>query len=231
VEQTNQLASLLKTSSAEIGVSLRSEQLGQFMEYLDQLRIWNRSVNLTAITVDDEIIIKHFVDSLAGLKAEAIRDHARVLDIGTGAGFPGLPLRIAREDLNITLIEPAQKKISFLHFIVGLLRLERVEIFHGTLERFLTENIPSQTFDYITTRALKYDSLLREGSRLLTEEGRAILYLSSPVNKLGLRGKWSIVNQYEFDLPKGFGRRVVSTLSVLQDSKALVPRRTSTLPC
>jgi 16S rRNA (guanine527-N7)-methyltransferase len=231
VEQTNQLASLLRTSSAEIGVSLRSEQLGQFMTYLDQLQIWNRSVNLTAITVDDEIIIKHFVDSLAGLRAETIRGHARVLDIGTGAGFPGIPLRIAREDLNVTLIEPGQKKVSFLHFIVGLLRLERVEIFHGTLERFLAENITGQAFDYITTRALKYDALLREGSRLLAAGGRAILYLSHPIDKLELGGRWSIVNQYEFHLPRGFGRRVVSTLSVLQASKPPVPRGTSALSC
>lgn len=199
------------------------------MTYLDQLRIWNRSVNLTAITVDDEIVIKHFVDSLAGLKAEAIRGQARVLDIGTGAGFPGIPLRIAREDLNMTLIEPAQKKVSFLHSIVGLLRLERVKIFHGTFERFLLENTSQEKFDYMTTRALKHDRILREGSRLLATGGKVILYLSSPIKKLEIDSKWSVVSQYEFGLPHGFGRRTVSTLSVLQDSKHPVPRGTSAL--
>ena len=197
------------------------------MTYLDQLRIWNRSVNLTGITVDDEIIIKHFVDSLAGLRAEAIRAQARVLDIGTGAGFPGIPLRIAREDLNVTLVEPTQKKVSFLHFIVGLLRLERVTIFHGTLERFLIEHPSKQTFDYITTRALKHGYILREGSGLLIAEGKVILYLSSPIDESELGDKWTIVNQYEFDLPKGLGRRVVAILAVFHGSRHPVPRGTA----
>jgi len=186
------------------------------MIYLEQLRIWNRSVNLTSITLDEEIIVKHFVDSLAGLNAEKIRYGARLLDIGTGAGFPGIPLRIARKDLNITLIEPAKKKISFLHFIVGLLRLERVKIFDGTLERFMTEDISDQTFDYITTRALKYDCILQKGLRLLATGGRVILYLSRPINKLELGTDWSLVTEYMFDLPGGVGQRVISILATSQ---------------
>lgn len=213
MEQDNKLSSLLKKCSVEIGVSLETDQIRQFMIYLEQLRIWNQSVNLTSITVDEEIIIKHFVDSLAGLRAEEIRTGARLLDIGTGAGFPGIPLRIVRQDLNITLIEPVQKKISFLHFIVGLLRLERVRIFYGTLERFMIEKLSDQPFDYITTRALKYDFILRKASRLLTPEGKGILYSSQPINKLELGADWSIVTEYSFDLPREFGRRVVSILS------------------
>ena len=92
------------------------------MVYLEQLQLWNQSFNLTSITLDDEIIIKHFVDSLAALKADEIMVGASLLDVGTGAGFPGIPLKIARLDLNITLVEPAKKKSAFLHFIVGLHR-------------------------------------------------------------------------------------------------------------
>jgi 16S rRNA (guanine527-N7)-methyltransferase len=219
VEQISQLSSLLKKYSAEIGVLLEADQIRQFMIYLEQLRVWNRSVNLTSITLDEEIIIKHFVDSLAGLKAEEIRYGAKLLDVGTGAGFPGIPLRIVRQDLNITLLEPVQKKISFLHSIVGLLRLERVKIFYGTLERFMIDNISGQTFDYITTRALKYDFILRKGSTLLVPGGKCILYLSQPINKLelGIFGRdWSMVTEYMFDLPRGLGRRVVSILSASQ---------------
>jgi len=215
VEQTDHLPSLLKKYSAEIGVSLQIDQIRQFVIYLEQLRVWNRTVNLTNITLDEEIIIKHFIDSLAALKAEEIGYGAKLLDIGTGAGFPGIPLRIARQDLNITLIEPAQKKISFLHFIVGLLRLERVKIFHGTLEQFIAKTASDQIFDYITTRALKYDFILKKCSRLLARGGKSILYLSHPVNKLELGKDWSIVAEYTLNLPEGHGPRVITTLSTL----------------
>lgn len=190
------------------------------MVYLEQLRVWNRSVNLTSITDDEEIIIKHFVDSLAALRAEKIRPGARILDVGTGAGFPGIPLRIVREDLDVTLIEPVQKKVSFLHFIVGLLRLERVKIFYGTLERFMIEKFSDQAFDYITTRALKYDFILRRSSRLLTPDGKGILYSSQPLSKSELGKDWSMVAGYVFDLPKGLGRRAISILSASQNQPA-----------
>ncbi|MDH4328424.1 MAG: 16S rRNA (guanine(527)-N(7))-methyltransferase RsmG [Nitrospira sp.] len=185
----------------------------QFMIYLEQLQIWNRSVNLTSITVTEEIIVKHFVDSLAGLTAEQLPHGVRLLDIGTGAGFPGIPLKIARQDLNITLIEPVQKKISFLYFIVGLLRLENVTIFYGTLDQFIAKSNQDSPFDYITTRALKYESVLRRGAKLLAVGGKAIIYSSCPINPLGLGNEWSINREHGFNLPMGFGHRVVSILS------------------
>ena len=217
MEQPRHLSSLLKKASAEIGISLETDQIKQFMIYLEELRVWNRSVNLTSITLDEEVIIKHFVDSLAGLKAIDIRPGARLLDVGTGAGFPGIPLRIVRQDLNITLIEPAQKKISFLHSIVGLLRLERVNIFSGTLEQFMIEKTSEEKFDYITTRALKYDVILRNTSRLLAPEGKEILYLSHQINKLEFGKDWSLVTEHMFELPRGHGRRILSVLSVSKE--------------
>jgi len=213
VEQAGYLSSLLRKWSAEIGISLETDQIRQLMVYLEQLRVWNRSVNLTGITLDEEIIIKHFVDSLAGLKAIDRRPGGRLLDVGTGAGFPGIPLRIVRHDLDVTLIEPAQKKISFLHSLVGLLRLEGVKLFCGTLEGFMIENTSGQTFDYITTRALKYDFIVQNTLRLLAPQGKEILYLCHPLNRLDLGTDWSIVTEYKFDLPRGYGRRVLSVLS------------------
>ncbi len=215
MEQNNHLPSLplLKKYSAEIGVPLEADQINQFMIYLEQLRVWNKSMNLTSITVDKEIIIKHFIDSLAGLKAVEISPGARILDVGTGAGFPGIPLRIVRKDLNITLVEPVQKKVSFLYSIVGLLRLERVKIFYGTLERFMIEKISEPPFDYITTRALKYDFILRKSSRLLVPGGKVMLYLSKLIEQPELGMEWSMLNEYSFDLPEGLGRRVISVLA------------------
>jgi len=213
VEQITHFSSVLEQCSDRIGIQLQADQVKQFMIYLEQLQIWNRSVNLTSITVADEIIVKHFVDSLAGLTAEQIPQGAQLLDIGTGAGFPGIPLKITRQDLKITLIEPVQKKISFLYSIVGLLRLKNITIFYGTLDQFIAKTNQDSLFDYITTRALKYESVLRRGSSLLKSGGKAIIYSSSPINPLDLGQNWSINREHEFDLPMGFGHRAVSILS------------------
>lgn len=226
MEQNRSLHSLLRIASAQIDIPLHETQIERFMVYLRQLQTWNRSINLTSLVSDEEIIIKHFVDSLAALKAEELKNHAALLDIGTGAGFPGIPLRIVREDLDLTLIEPSQKKISFLHFIVGLLRLERVRIFCGTFERFLVEEASKQRFDYISTRALKPDVILRCGRKLLRDGGKTILYLSSPMSTSDIDQGWAMVNEFKFDLPNNSGRRVVSILALSQNQIGNVPRRT-----
>ncbi|MBH0203747.1 MAG: 16S rRNA (guanine(527)-N(7))-methyltransferase RsmG [Nitrospira sp.] len=210
MEQSSSPSLLLQESSAEIGVPLSSEQVHQFMVYLEQLQLWNKSFNLTSITVDNEIIIKHFVDSLAALKAEDIKLGARLLDVGTGAGFPGIPLKIARLDLNITLVEPVTKKVSFLRFIIGRLRLENIDIFDGTLERFMNERCPYGLHDYLSTRALKYDLILKDGLKLLRRGGKAILYSSQPINQSDLSKNWQLMGEYSFQLPKGYGQRVIS---------------------
>lgn len=212
MEHTNSLSSLLQESSAEIGIALSNEQVHRFMVYLKQLQLWNQSFNLTSITLDDEIIIKHFVDSLAAIKVESIKVGARLLDVGTGAGFPGIPLKIARLDLNLTLVEPARKKTSFLRFIIGLLRLENVEVFDGTLEDFLNKRLFYGSFDYLTTRALKHDLVLDYGKKLLRQGGKAILYSSQPIKPSYLLPNWSLTSEYTFQLQKGYGQRVISTV-------------------
>lgn len=196
------------------------------MTYLQELQTWNRSINLTGINSGEEIVIKHFVDSLACLTIEEIKHGANLLDVGTGAGFPGIPLKLVRRDMNVTLIEPVQKKVSFLYFIVGLLRLERVKIFYGTLEQFMAHGQFDHPFDYVTTRALKYNVLLQNGPSLVTDRGRAILYLSHPINRVELSNHWSVVTEQEFDLPMNFGRRSITILSISRSGIVNVPRGT-----
>ncbi len=213
MEQSSSPSLLLQESSSEIGVPLSTEQIQQFMVYLEQLQLWNQSFNLTSITLHDEIIIKHFVDSLAALRAEDIKVGARFLDVGTGAGLPGIPLKIARLDINLTLVEPVAKKVSFLRFIIGLLRLENVDIFDGTLERFLNERMPLGSFDYLATRALKHDLILKDGQKLLRPGGKAILYSSQPISRSDLSSNWLLIGEYSFQLQKGYGQRVVSVVT------------------
>jgi 16S rRNA (guanine527-N7)-methyltransferase len=214
VEQEVSLPSLIQECSTNIGITLSSEQVRLFIEYLRHLQTWNRSINLTAIISDEEIVVKHFVDSFAALNAVAINPGSRLLDVGTGAGFPGVPLKIIRPDLSVTLVEPSQKKTSFLRFIVGLLHLENVDIFEGSLDRFLDTLSAVESYDYVTTRALKPSLIMMVGAKLLRPGGMAIFYSSQLRNGLGFFEPWQLVNRYLFDLPMGFGKRCISICSL-----------------
>lgn len=184
-----------------------------FVAYLKHLKTWNRTFNLTGITSDNEIVIKHFVDSFAALNAVEIRSGSRLLDIGTGAGFPGVPLKIVRPDLRITLVEPVHKKTSFLRFLIGLLRLDDTEIFEGNFDQFMSNRQATGSYDYITTRALKPNFIMQVGAKLLRPGGAAIFYSSKPMSEFFLLKTWNRINDHVVDLPRGFGQRHVLIFS------------------
>ena len=108
---------------------MTAEHVSKFMIYLKQLKEWNKTTNLTSIVKDEEVVIKHFIDSIAAIKAENFVDGSLIFDIGSGAGFPGIPIKILRPDLRLVLVEPSKKKSSFLRYIIGLLKLRDVDIF------------------------------------------------------------------------------------------------------
>ncbi|MFO0699712.1 MAG: 16S rRNA (guanine(527)-N(7))-methyltransferase RsmG [Nitrospira sp.] len=227
MEQQGALEHLFQECSREIGVLIEPNQVQLFLVYLKQLRIWNQSFNLTAITKDEDVIIKHFIDSLAALKAVSIGQGSHILDVGAGAGFPGIPLKIARPDLFVTLIEPVHKKSAFLHFIVGVLRLRNVDLFQGTVELFIDSHRNSTRYDYITTRALNPSLIFRAAKNLLNVSGKAIIYSSKPLVPASLPNEWSFVSNYTFELPHAHGSRTISIFSHLGNSSShTVPRGT-----
>ena len=117
----------LKETFNRYGFPLTAHQVAQFTQYRDELLRWNARINLTAITDDDEIIHKHFLDSLSVLEYITLRDGDSVVDVGTGAGFPGVVLKIYVPEVRLTLVEASKKKASFLKFIVPQLRLYQAE--------------------------------------------------------------------------------------------------------
>lgn len=185
------------------------------MVYLDQLKLWNKTTNLTSITDDTEIVIKHFIDSLAVLKAIDVPTGCLVFDVGTGAGFPGIPLKIMRQDLRMVLIEPSKKKSSFLRYIVGLLRLGQVEIYEGSLESFAAKFDEREPAQYIMARGIKYEFILGLSQVILTRQGRIVPFLSMPIDRAQLMGRAKCEHEYSFDLPMGLGHRVIVSLSMI----------------
>lgn len=146
--------------SKDLGVRFFMEQLEQFFDYMELLIEWNEKMNLTAITDPEEIILKHFIDSITILKD--IEDDAKVVDIGTGAGFPGIPLSIMNPTLKITLVDSLNKRLIFLQEVVNKLNLKNVEIVHARAEDFGRDKKYREKFDISTSRAVANLSTLSE---------------------------------------------------------------------
>jgi len=184
----------------------------QFIRYLFHLIEWNKAINLTAIVNPDEIIVKHFIDSLTALAATNFPEHSIVLDVGSGGGFPGIPLKIMRPDLQLVLIEPVKKKCSFLNSTIGLLRLPGISAFDGTIEQY-AKPTAHHTINMIVLRALKFEEIRKHAPSLLTPNGKIVLYRTETANSHDLTSSFSVESETIFDLPQGAGKRVISVLS------------------
>lgn len=169
---------MLAATSAAWGLPLSDLQLRQFAIYADELITWNRRMNLTAITARSDIYARHFLDSL--VLARFWGDAPTTLvDIGAGAGFPGLPLKILRPSLTLTLVDSVAKKTAFLNHLVGVLRLDQVQVITERAERLGRDPHQRERYDAATARAvadlrilLEYAMpLLRVGGVLLAPKG------------------------------------------------------------
>lgn len=142
----------VKQKAQEIGYTLQEEQLEQFFTYKELLIEWNKKMNLTAIEQEEDIITKHFIDSLS--IASYIPDTAKVIDIGTGAGFPGIPLKILKKDLSITLLDSLNKRITFLEEVIRNLSLENIQAVHARAEELAHKEEYREQYDIAVSRAV-----------------------------------------------------------------------------
>ncbi|MBI3610756.1 MAG: 16S rRNA (guanine(527)-N(7))-methyltransferase RsmG [Nitrospirae bacterium] len=167
---------LLEAGARSLDCLLTDHQINQFLNYLADLKEWNRRINLTSITTNEEIVEKHFLDSLAGLQAIKKHTGRTMLDIGAGAGFPGLPLKISFPEIRLTLVESSQKKAAFLHHLVGKLKLSETTVLNRRAETLLDG---TDRYGWIVVRAFaKTDVVLTRALPLLSPDGRLILYQS-----------------------------------------------------
>ena len=215
----------------ELGIKLSKEQAEMFFYYMNLLLEWNEKINLTAITEEKEVIVKHFVDSLT--IAKYIPEGASLVDVGTGAGFPGIPLKIIRDDLKITLLDSLQKRINFLDVVIKELNLENIETIHARVEEFGKNIKYRESFEVATSRAVANLSTLTEYLLPLVKlRGIAICMKGSSIeeeletskkaiNVLG--GKVS--NVFEFDLPKTDIKRNIVIVDKINKTPSKYPRK------
>ena len=153
---------LMKEASLEVGLDLTEMQYNQFISYMRLLQEWNEKINLTAITEDEEVIKKHFIDCIKAFKSDAVKNANTIIDVGTGAGFPGLPIAIMNPNVKVTLLDSLNKRINFLNTVIEKLELKNVVTIHSRAEDGARRPDFREKFDIATSRAVANMAVLSE---------------------------------------------------------------------
>ncbi len=161
-------------------INITNQQENQFNSYFNQLIETNKVLNLTAITEEDEVVVKHFLDSV--LPAEKFAKNSSVVDVGTGAGFPAIPLKIMRPDLEVCMVDSLNKRVKFLNDVINSLNFDKITAVHSRAEDFAKFN--REKFDYAVARAVaQLNTLVEYLLPLIKVGGYAVIYKSSKLEE------------------------------------------------
>ena len=218
---------------ADLGFPLTDRQKEQYERYFELLVEWNEKINLTAITDKDEVYLKHFYDSIAPILQGLIENQPiRLLDIGAGAGFPSLPMKILFPELDVTIIDSLNKRINFLHLLAEELGLSGVHFYHGRAEDFAQDKAFRAQFDLVTARAVARMQVLSEltipylkvGGRLLAlKASNAPEELEEAKNALNLLFS-KVEDNLQYELPNG-DPRYITVVEKKKETPNKYPRK------
>lgn len=207
---------LLTSSAAYFNISLTDEAIDRFDTYARLLSEYNEKVNLTAITAPDDIVVKHFADSLALLKYVDIKENSSLADVGTGAGFPGAALLIARNDLDVTLFDAVNKKLDFIRFALSQLGIN-ANIVHIRAEDAGRKTEYREKFDVVTARAVAQLRVLCEYCVPLVKIGGVFAPMKGEMSEEEIKSGFSALNNiglkkhecYSYTIPTGDARNII----------------------
>lgn len=223
----------LRRLSALQGQTLTVEQIEQFTVYYELLIEWNSRMNLTAITEPRDVALKHMVDSMTCNDPAVIKPGAHLADIGTGAGFPGIPLKIVRPDLRISLIDSLNKRLSFLQEVISRLDLQDVSLWHSRAEDAARQRQHRERYDVVTARAVSRLSVLAEWTLPFAAVGGYVLAMKGPQvadeitagsRAVGVLGG-KVERTREFVLAESDETRIIVYIKKERPTSALYPRK------
>lgn len=223
---------LLQNYIKDYKITLTENQYEQFQKYFELLVEWNEKMNLTAITDESGVALKHFADSLSLLNFVDIPQNSTLADVGTGAGFPGVVLKIARPDIKLTLIDSLNKRLVFLGEVCAQLGIE-AELIHSRAEDGARDEKLRESFDFAVSRAVARMNVLSEYCLPYVKVGGAFCAMKgaqaneefkeslNAINTLG--GK--LENKYFFELPKNGGERAIAVVRKVKNTPQKYPRQ------
>ena len=211
-ENTDNFLEFFVEGAKKFGFSFDESLLEKFHLYYKELTFWNRSVNLTGLHTEQEQAVLLFADSLAGSLAFPESFSLSIVDIGAGAGFPGIPLKLAFPSLKATLMEPRGNKTAFLHTVIGKLELTGISVLQKRLEACRSFIDEEDKWDMAISKAVSLEAILPHVKNILKQNGKLVIFRSSNIDKSENLQGMMIDQEIPYELPYEFGTRVLSVL-------------------
>lgn len=227
------MTDVLEEKLNNISIQLDCNKKNQFLRFYEILIEWNQFMNLTSITEYEEVVEKHFVDSLSIIKAVNLNEIKKIIDIGTGAGFPGIPLKIIYPHLKVTLLDSLNKRVNFLKAVIEELGLDDIEIIHGRAEDYAKRKEYREKYDLCVSRAVANLSTLSEYCiPFVSVGGMFISYKSNEIDEELLKSKnaikclgGNISNIIRFQLPGTDIGRAFVKVEKIKNTPKKYPRK------
>lgn len=225
---------IMKSYTKELNIELSEIQLNQFYRYMNILIEWNKVMNLTGITDPEEIIIKHFIDSLTVLGKVDKKDS--IIDVGTGAGFPGIPIKIAFPETKVVLLDSLNKRIKFLNEVIEQLQLKDIYTIHGRAEDYGKDKKHREKYDIAIARAVAPLNILLEylmpfvkvnGKVLCMKASNSEEEIKNSKNAIKVLGG-ELVDTEEFCIPNTEIKRKIIQINKVKETNKKYPRKAGT---